>query len=192
MRRVKNARFLFYVFLGFVLVNSHSCVEEKTVLKIGDTHQGGLIAYILEPGDNGYVFGETHGLITAPSNQSDGIQWYNGAYVITEATDSALFAGANNTDRIVQKQGTGNYAAKLCSDLVLNEYDDWYLPSIVELSLVRKNLNLLDFDLAKGDVFWSSTEETDMYAATLWFKAPGASDLYPKYSQRAVRAVRRF
>jgi hypothetical protein len=192
MNELKFSRFIFCAFLGLIMSVYSSCVEEKAVLKMGDSYQGGLIAYILEPGDNGYVIGETHGLIVAPANQSDGIQWYNGTYVITEATDSALFAGANNTDRIVQKQGSGNYAAKICSDLILNGYDDWYLPSIVELSLVRGNLNQLGFDLAKGDVFWSSTEETDMYAATLWFKAALPSDLYPKYSQRAVRAVRRF
>src|SRR5680860_305710 len=54
---------------------------------VGDSCGGGKVAYILQSVDPGYVAGEQHGLIAAIDDQSTGIQWYNGSYVETGATD---------------------------------------------------------------------------------------------------------
>ena len=98
-----------------------------TTPSIGDNFQGGKVAYIFVSGDPGYVVGETHGLIAAPSDQGTSIQWYNGS-TTTGAIATALGTGNANTTAIVTNQGAGSYAAKICSDLVLGGYSDWYLP----------------------------------------------------------------
>ncbi len=183
----------FILFLSTLALLS-GCTEEKTVLKIGDNYQGGLIAYLLQPGDNGYVVGESHGLIVSASNLSDAISWFNGSWTATSANENGLFAGAINTQRIVNFYGSGNYAAKICDDLVVDGYDDWYLPSKYELVILNDNYTLLKFDFNKADTFWSSTELPDLYIDYVWSRRFNInySIECTKSAKLGVRAVRRF
>lgn len=98
---------------------------------VGDSYAGGIVTYIFQAGDIGYVSGETHGLIIANTDQSTGIIW--GPNTVTGVTSKNLGSGSSNTNAIVSSLGSGNYAAKICSDLVENGYSDWYLPSSDEL-----------------------------------------------------------
>jgi hypothetical protein len=97
-----------------------------------------------------------HGLISASSDQSTGIQWYNGTYTVTGASGTALGTGQANTTAIVNNQGAGSYAAQLCIDLVLNGYSDWFLPSIDELN--KLCLNRIAIGGFANNYYWSSSE----------------------------------
>jgi hypothetical protein len=123
----------FTIFCGCEKENEPSIDNQNNSsnsLKVGQSYQGGIIAYIDATGK--------HGLIAAPQDQSNGIQWSNGeSFLVT--TETAIGTGKNNTARIVQMQGNGAYAAKLCADLVLNGYSDWFLPSTDELNMLYQN-----------------------------------------------------
>ena len=125
-------------------------------MNLGGSYQGGKIAYFLQSGDPGFDANVPHGLIAAPSDQSTGIRWYNGSYVTTASTGTAIGTGNANTSQIVSVQGAGSYAAKLCSDLILNGYIDWYLPSRDELNKLYINQALVGGFAT--NLYWSSTE----------------------------------
>jgi len=166
------------------LVFAVSCKKEKeNPLAIGMKYQGGIIAYIDATGE--------HGLIAASEDQSEGIAWdYNNYndFVATDATGTAIGTGQSNTTKIVAALGAGNYAAKICNDLVLNGYDDWFLPSTDELILLYQNRDLIGG--FNSGTYWSSTEDTESHAYNHWFtyNIPQSGDKYGKLGVRAIRA----
>ncbi len=158
-------------------------------MSIGDNFQGGKIAYILVSGDPGYDAKIRHGLIVAPTDQGPTIQWFNGTNVVTGAVATTLGSGNANTSAIVSAQSTGSYAAKICSDLVLGGYSDWYLPSLTELNKVF--LNRAAIGVFADDGYWSSSEKGPNTAWVQYFYTSGsqsANDKSYKYSLRAVRS----
>ena len=170
---------------------------------IGNYYQGGIVFYILQDGDLGYVPGETHGLIAAVEDQSSAIQWYNGSNSNTGATSAAIGMGETNTNSIISVQGTteSDYAAGLARSYNGGGYNDWFLPSRLELLQMYNNRALIDeraalyggssFYTGGGGWYWSSTEEDDSNA---WFIAwsSGVVNKTSKISTRYVRAVRAF
>ncbi|MCC6600771.1 MAG: hypothetical protein IT223_08865 [Crocinitomicaceae bacterium] len=155
-------------------------------IAIGETYQGGIIFYVDGSGE--------HGLIAAPTNQGTGLQWgCNASFV--GASGTAVGAGQANTTEAVSGCGDTGIPAKLCDDLVLGGYSDWFLPSKDELELFFANL----YDLANlnGSSFWSSSEGVCSCAgnAGAWYRycpQAGCGQIANKSSQLKVRAVRVF
>ncbi len=190
---MKNLRNYFIVLASCFLFFS-SCNKDKTVAppaetKIGDTYDGGKIAYFFQPGDPGYVEGQKHGIIVAFYDQSVSMQWYNGSFTATGGTGIALGTGNTNTNTIVNSQGVGTYAAKLCQDLAQDNHTDWYLPSKDELNKVY--LNKAAIGGFAINFYWSSSEYNSNRAWRQDFDN-GAQNNNDKDFAGYVRAIRTF
>lgn len=170
---------------------------------------GGLTHYLGELFGGGIVVsvwktsGVEHGLIASLTNLSAGIQWTIPAFQEIEIgpTAQSFRDGLTNTNAIVSQAGAGTtYAAGLCKAYNAGGFNDWYLPSYIELrecynscAIVNEVLGDINgFILSnQGLSYWSSTERDSSFVDVINF--------YEEFTNsnkgevfNAVRAVRRF
>jgi hypothetical protein len=154
-------------------------------ISIGSIYAGGIVFYIDGTGE--------HGLVCAATDQSTGATWGCSATAIM-GTSTVLNTGQLNTDLIVAGCYTSGIAARLCHDLTLNTYSDWFLPSKDELDLMYVNLKTQNIGNFANANYWSSSEYEGSEANTVWYKSfvnggyGGNSKNWTFY----VRAVRSF
>jgi hypothetical protein len=68
-------------------------------------------------------------------------------------------SGSGNTNEIINSCTQAGIAARLCGDLVLGGYSDWFLPSRDEL--FQMYLNKFAIGGFANDYYWSSSEHDD-------------------------------
>ncbi len=170
--------------------------------EIGDFVHGGVVFWVDET--------KQHGLVCTIEDVIPGtIRWYAGTYGSTRAVGDGTFGGEDNTNFIIFSQmilgdDGGDYAASICSDLVVNQggvnYGDWYLPTVEELYLIGQNYIIVNnISLANGGTaivtspYWSSVEHNDSDAKYVLITPGGLSDSFVnKAATFNVRAVRSF
>jgi hypothetical protein len=160
-------------------------------LSVGDSAYGGIIFYVFQSGEEGYVEGEIHGLIAASSDQSSAASWGCNNNGIVGADGTAIGTGEQNT---IDMQAAGcatqaNTAAYLCINLNTGGYGDWFLPSKDELAIMLSNI------LSEGNfTYWYYVTSSEI-GDKVWCidKYGDQYNYFPKtYSNFRVRAVRVF
>ncbi|NVO20798.1 MAG: DUF1566 domain-containing protein [Bacteroidetes bacterium] len=187
----------FYYFngQGWVLIT-----ETGTGMRhyIGEQYGGGVVFWVDETGHHGFICSAVDIAVDQP--------WSNIINVAVGPAAQSDWDGLNNSFNIIRQPGQVNSAAKVSDDYINYDYqtgifDDWYLPSIDQLSLMFQSKYQIDKTLQTDSynstiglsktVYWSSTEA---FFSTAW-----VLDIYygytyddSKYYLYSVRAVRNF
>jgi hypothetical protein len=162
-------------------------VNFSTPLTIGSFYSGGIVFHIDGTGQ--------HGFVCAPSDQGSH-SW--GCPTTNINTSLGVGTGQANTNLILSGCGQRPIAASVCADLVLNGYDDWFLPSRDELGLMRANLytqGIGNFARFCTNHYWSSSQFQASSAWYVVFNNPSYSGDASKNRPTdpfCVRAIRAF
>ena len=197
MTTKKSILFLFIALFSVVIVSCNKKIvpvkpvavvkKEKAltmqgpVIAVGESYCGGIIFYVDSTGK--------HGLIS-PGRQVLHSRW-GCMGVSVPGTSSEIGAGKKNTEAILKVCSESNSAARVCDDLVLNGYNDWYLPSEEELNALYSKRKY--FKGIETNYYWSSTEGDDGgKSAECQDFYDGHKLQYEKTNHFQVRAIRSF
>jgi hypothetical protein len=173
---------------GQLLSYHNGAPHWENFIAVGLPFRGGIIAYVFKPGDPGYDANVPHGLIAAPNDQIDS-KW--GCYgILSGANGINIGTGPLNTLTILNNCTELDIAAKICNDLVINGYSDWYLPSIDELN--KLFINKQSIGGFTNGRYWSSTEYNIYFPWYLDFDTGNPVWGNNKNNIYHVRAIRSF
>jgi hypothetical protein len=171
------------------------------IFEIGSYFSGGVIGYIFNPGDQGYVEGETHGLIVAPKVLGPAPWGCIGKSI--SGTRYDVGKGLESTNAIIAGCSEKGIGARLCKDCNISGYRTWYLPTLDDLQKIRNNISKVDSALAAngGQVLFT----TQTYLSSTQVLGQGEQEqawgfnFYYNYFERIgkdeklfVRAVKSF
>ncbi|MBN1183875.1 MAG: DUF1566 domain-containing protein [Bacteroidales bacterium] len=170
-------------------------------VKLGDFAFGGIVFWVDNTGK--------HGLVCAKEDQSSGTHWHAGTFCDTRSYGNGPNAGKGNTPLIIAThEAYGDdgslYAARICAMHYVYDsknsigYNDWYLPSLFELSLMYENRTIINETAIENhgsaftsSYYWSSTELNENAVWVLNLMTNSRINV-GKASHAKVRAVRVF
>ena len=125
----------------------------KVGLKLGDSAYGGWIFYLDSTGNHGKVakLMANQLLPWDPNKSSGGPNYHTPLIAIYRLNES----GSDDTKAIIQKFGTGTYAASVCKNYNGGGYTNWYLATIDEIT-VMENYSP-EFNISSGR-YWSCSQ----------------------------------
>lgn len=177
----------------FQIYNSDNSLLEELY---GHNYQGGIIVY-MDTTDGS-------GLIAAPYDQHNSADWGTpiGGYQAIGASGEAIGTGQSNTNIMLDSNPICYEVcpSKLCDDLVIGGYSDWFLPSKEEIKYFMNANKAVDsnswyhFPNNPDIGYWTSTEGGDFEA--LSFYRLDFNNFIWKYEDKGklnrVRAFRYF
>lgn len=175
---------------GFVETKDLTAEIEVSALKVGDTYAGGTIFYLDETKLHGLVVSEELGRFQWDSTRAANGITYSPPTI--GGLGLARGTGATNTTKIINVSGTNAVAASRCRNYRGGGYDDWFLPSLDELS------NLYDALSFNGGGYWSSSEYVNGGTVYAYYYSYGGNppmnraSFDNKFNEKRVVAVRAF
>lgn len=158
----------------------HRIINSTQDVQVLDWYEGGLVFY---------TDGAGGGLISETGNQGEA-EW-GCEFTVIGAGGIVVGTGAANSASILANCLTTGTAADICNSLVLNGYDDWFLPSQDELGLMYTTLHDNGYGMT-NNYFWSSTEVDDRLAVRIYSQGTGQLVNQYKSATHYVKAVRAF
>lgn len=169
---------------------------------IGDLALGGIVFYILQPGDPGYETNQQHGLVAALENVNiggvSGYVWGCYGTLLSGTSFTFIGAGAANTTAILAGCATRPIAASVANSYTGSGYTDWYLPSKDELNAMWNNVgtgaSFPNYNKANLSGYLWSSSQVDSTSAWMQLMDNGTQfqDSKAQVTQNKIRPVRSF
>ena len=186
--------------LSGLVTGSYAANPSAKGFTVGQYYNGGVIFWT-DPAQK-----YQHGLIADINDQPTQLAWANAApcsNTFESITGNGAYTGAANTAQIIQICTAASApAAAACSNSTAQGYNDWYLPSELELAQMLTNqMTINPAAQANGGSTFASIYGNPLYWSSTEFDAAGAWDFtgyhynttnYDKSLPLSVRCVRAF
>ncbi len=174
---------------GTQTVSANAFVALNDVNELGEVKYGGMIFWI-DPADN------SNGLVFAFNNQLNNLEW-GCSGTITGALGTAIGTGAFNTSTIVSAGCGIGGAAAMVENLNINGFQDWFLPSFLEMNEISTNYSAILWPAIQANggsalisSNWTSTEDNGVSAVVS--SISGQTTTLPKTVTLSAIPVRAF
>ena len=189
---IKNIKYILLICILFTACsknNDNSNNDPASSIKVGDTYQGGVVFYILQPYDIGYSASVKHGLIAATIDINTNAVWGLAGISVPTTKATQIGTGKSNTQAIIAAFPNLVTYAKLCADFKFNNYNDWFLPSKDEFHQIHLNHSLIG-SFYNGRYLTST--EVDANSVYLQWVITGSVATQGKDGGTYIRPIRSF